>query len=109
MKVCADCVDVCIKRRGKSSATLPPDDGTGCMAAAISAMSNLLVSQGLICVDLMDMEQVLRGGGTALFASGEASGEGRASAAAEHALAKMKRQIAALAMGAGVERHHDCH
>ena len=67
------------------------------IAAAIKAMTAILKNPpNLIGVDLADFRAILKDAGPAVFGEGEASGQpeqGRATKAAEIAIAEIKRQL----------------
>lgn len=70
------------------------EDGAQRMASAVKAIAELITKRGLICTDFADVASVIdAGGGKAVFAFGEASGENRAVRAAEAAIADLKSQF----------------
>ena len=94
MKLCHLCTAVCLKTRKAS--TSDPSDAQQRAFLAIRSITDLLVIQGLICLDIVDVSSVMRDGGTAVVGIGEAAGEGRAVRAAEAAIRDLKRQLAAV-------------
>jgi|SRR3954447_13233309 hypothetical protein len=94
MKLCHFCTDVCLKTR--KAGTSDPSDAQQRASLAIRSNTDLLVIQGLICLDFADVSSVMREGGIAVVAIGEATGEGRAIKAAEAAILDLKRQLAAM-------------
>jgi cell division protein FtsZ len=55
--------------------------------AGVGCITDLIVKEGLINLDFADVKSVMRDMGRAMMGTGEASGEGRAKAAAEAAIA----------------------
>ena len=94
MKLCHLCTDVCQKTR--KAGTNDPSDTQQRTCFAIRSITDLLMIQGLICLDIVDVSSVMRDGGTAVVGVGEATGEGRAVRAAEAAILDLKRQLAAM-------------
>jgi cell division GTPase FtsZ len=94
MKLCHLCTDVCQKTRNAS--TSDPGDAQQRTCLAIRSITDLLMIQGLICLDLADVSSIIRNGGIAVVGIGEAAGEGRAVRAAEAAISDLKRQLAAV-------------
>lgn len=75
----------------------PPDDPALDHIRRIAVTLKNLYSpevQNLIGLDPTDVEGVLRDGGQAAFGEGEATGEGRATKAAERAIADLKQHMA---------------
>ncbi|WP_192499375.1 hypothetical protein [Skermanella pratensis] len=62
----------------------------------IRSITDLLMIQGLICLDFADISSVMRNGDRAVVGLGEATGEGRAMRAAEAAILDVKQQLVAL-------------
>ena len=62
----------------------------------IRSITDLLMINGLICLDFADVSSVMRDGGRAAVGIGEATGEGRATRAVEAAILDVKRQLAAM-------------
>jgi cell division GTPase FtsZ len=60
------------------------------------SITDLLMIDGLICLDFGDVRSVMRDSGTAVVGIGEATGEGRATRAAEAAILDVKWQLAAV-------------
>jgi hypothetical protein len=94
MKLCHLCTDVC--RKSTKASTSDPSNTQQRASLAIRSITDLLVIQGLICLDFADVSSVMREGGIAVVAIGEATGEGRAIKAAEAAILDLKRQLAAM-------------
>ena len=94
MKLCHLCTDVC-QKTGKAG-TSEPSDAQQRTCLAIRSITDLLMVQGLICLDFVDVSSVLREGGIAVVGIGEATGEGRATRAVETAILDLKRQLAAM-------------
>jgi hypothetical protein len=94
MKLCHLCTDVCQKTRNAS--TSDPGDAQHRTCLAIRSITDLLVIQGLICLDFADVGSVMRDVGRAVVGIGEATGEGRAIKATEAAILDVKRQLAAM-------------
>jgi cell division protein FtsZ len=55
--------------------------------SGVACITDLMVKEGLINLDFADVRSVMREMGKAMMGTGEASGEGRAMAAAEAAIA----------------------
>ena len=55
--------------------------------SGVGCITDLIVKEGLINLDFADVKSVMKGMGRAMMGTGEASGDGRASAAAEAAIA----------------------
>jgi len=91
MKVCHLCTAVCQKTR--KAGTNDPSDTQQRTCLAIRSITDLLMIQGLICLDIVDVSSVMRDGGRAVVGIGEAAGEGRATRAAEAAISDLKRQL----------------
>ena len=94
MKPCHLCTDVCQKTRNASTSDQRDAQQRTCLA--IRSVTDLLMINGLICLDFADVSSVMRDGGTAVVGIGEAAGEGRAVRAAEAAILDVRRQLAAL-------------
>ena len=94
MKLCHLCTDVCQKTRNAS--TRDQRDAQQRTSLAIRSITDLLMINGLICLDFADVSSVMRDGGTAVVGIGEAVGEGRAIKVAEAAILDVKRQLAAM-------------
>jgi hypothetical protein len=94
MKFCHLCTDVCQKTR--KAGTNDPNDTQKRTCLAIRSITDLLMIQGLICLDIVDVSSVMRDGGRAMVGIGEAAGKGRATRAAEAAILDLKRQLAAM-------------
>ena len=94
MKHCHLCTDVC--RKSTKASTSDPGDAQQRTCLAIRSITDLLMIQGLICLDLTDVRSVMREGGIAVVGIGEATGEGRATRAVEAAILDLKRQLAAM-------------
>jgi hypothetical protein len=94
MKLCHLCTDVC--RKSTKASTSDPDDAQQQTGLAIRSITDLLMIQGLICLDFADVSSVMQAGDTAVAGIGEAAGEGRAVRAAEAAILDVKRQLAAM-------------
>jgi cell division GTPase FtsZ len=94
MKLCHLCTDVC--RKSTKASTSDQRDAQQRTCLAIRSITDLLMINGLICLDFADVSSVMRDGGTAVVGIGEAAGEGRAVRAAEAAILDVRRQLAAL-------------
>ena len=94
MKLCHLCTDVCLKTRKASTSNQRDAQQRACLT--IRSITDLLMINGLICLDFADVSSVMRDGGTAVVGIGEAAGEGRAIKAAEAAILDLKRQFAAM-------------
>ena len=94
MKLCHLCTDVC--RKTRKASTSDPGDAQQRTCLAIRSITDLLMIDGLICLDFADVSSVMRDGGRAVVGIGEAAGEGRAVRAAEAAILDVKRQLAAV-------------
>ena len=94
MKLCHLCTDVC-QKTGKAG-TSEPSDAQQRTCLVVCSITDLLMIQGLICLDFVDVSSVMRNGGQAVVGIGEAAGEGRAIKAAEAAILDVKRQLAAM-------------
>ena len=103
MKLCHLCTDVCQKTRNASTSDQRDAQQRTCLA--IRSITDLLMIQGLICLDIVDVSSVMRDGGRAAVGIGEAAGEGRAVRAAEAAILDLKRQLAAMQPIDGDEQH----
>jgi cell division GTPase FtsZ len=94
MKLCHLCTDICQKTRKASTSDASDAQQRTCIT--IRSITDLLMINGLICLDFADVSSVMREGGIAVVAIGEATGEGRAIKAAEAAILDLKRQLAAM-------------
>jgi hypothetical protein len=94
MKLCHLCTDAC--RKTRKAGTNDPSDTKQRTCLAIRSITDLLMIQGLICLDIVDVSSVMRDGGRAMVGIGEAAGKGRATRAAEAAILDLKRQLAAM-------------
>jgi cell division GTPase FtsZ len=94
MKLCHLCTGVC--RKSTKASTNDAGDAQQRTCLAIRSITDLLMIQGLICLDLADVSSIIRNGGIAVVGIGEAAGEGRAVRAAEAAILDVRRQLAAL-------------
>jgi cell division GTPase FtsZ len=92
MKLCHLCTDVC--RKSTKASTSDQRDAQQRTCLAIRSITDLLMIDGLICLDFADVGSIMRDGGTAVVGIGEAVGEGRAVRAAEAAILDVKRQLA---------------
>src|SRR3954454_12586318 len=93
MKLCHLCTDACQKTRNAS--TSDQRDAQQRTWLTVRSITDLLMIQGLICLDFVDVNSVMRDGGRGVVGIGEAAGEGRAIKAAEAAiLVDVKRQLA---------------
>ena len=103
MKLCYLCTDACQKTRKAGTGDQRDAQQRTCLA--IRSITDLLMINGLICLDFADVSSVMRDGGTAVVGIGEAAGEGRAVRAAEAAIRDLKRQLAAMQPIDGDEQH----
>jgi cell division GTPase FtsZ len=94
MKFCHLCTDVC--RKSTKASTSDPGDAQQRTCLAIRSITDLLMIDGLICLDFADVASVMRDSGRGVVGIGEAAGEGRAVRAAEAAILDVKRQLAAV-------------
>ena len=94
MKLCHLCTDVCQKTRNASTSDQRDAPQRTCLA--IRSITDLLMIDGLICLDFADVGSVMRDSGRGVVGIGEAAGEGRAIKAAEAAISDLKRQLAAV-------------
>jgi cell division GTPase FtsZ len=94
MKLCHLCTDVCQKTRNASTRDQRDAQQRTCLA--IRSITDLLMIQGLICLDFADVSSVMREGGIAVVGIGEATGKGRATRAVDAAILDLKRQLAAM-------------
>ena len=94
MKLCHFCTDVCLKTR--KAGTSDPSDAQQRACLTVRSITDLLMIQGLICLDFADVGSVMRDSGRGVVGIGEAAGEGRAIKAAEAAIWDVKRQLAAM-------------
>ena len=94
MKFCHLCTDVC-RKTGKAS-TSDASDARQRTCLTIRSITDLLIIDGLICLDFADVSSVMLDGGRGVVGIGEAAGEGRAVKAAEAAILDLKRQLAAM-------------
>jgi cell division GTPase FtsZ len=93
MKHCHLCTEVCRKLR--KPARIDPAGAQQRTCLVIRSIADLLMLDGLICLDFQDIQSVLQDSGTATVGIGEAAGEGRATRAAEAAILDLNRQLAA--------------
>jgi cell division protein FtsZ len=70
--------------------------------AGVGCITDLIVKEGLINLDFADVKSVMRDMGRAMMGTGEASGEGRAKAAAEAAIANPLLDEASMGGARGV-------
>jgi hypothetical protein len=96
VKLCHLCTDVCQKTR--KAGTSEPSDAQQPTCITIRSITDLLMIDGLICLDFVDISRIMRDGGTAVVGIGEAAGEGRAVRAAEAAISDLKRQLTVIRM-----------
>jgi len=94
MKLCHLCTDVCQKTRNASTSDQRDAQQRTCLA--IRSITDLLMIDGLICLDFADVSSVMQDSGRGVVGIGEAAGEGRAVRAAEAAILDVRRQLAAL-------------
>jgi cell division GTPase FtsZ len=94
VKLCHLYTDVCWKTRKASTSDASDAQQRTCLV--IRSITDLLMIQGLICLDFMDVSSVMRDSGRGVVGIGEAAGEGRATKAAEAAILDLKRQLAAV-------------
>jgi hypothetical protein len=94
MKLCRLCTDVCRKSRKAGTNDSKNVQQRACLA--IRSITDLLMIDGLICLDFVDVSSVMQDGGRAVVGIGEAAGEGRATRAAEAAILDLKRQLTAM-------------
>jgi cell division GTPase FtsZ len=94
MKLCHLCTGVC--RKSTKASTNDAGDAQQRTCLAIRSITDLLMIQGLICLDFVDVSSVMRAGGRGVVGIGEAAGEGRAIKASEAAISDLKRQLAAV-------------
>ena len=99
MKLCHLCTGVC--RKSTKASTNDAGDAQQRTCLAIRSITDLLMIQGLICLDFVDVSSIIRNGGIAVVGIGEATGEGRATRAVEAAILDVKRQLAAIRMSSG--------
>ena len=67
MKFCHLCTDVCLKTREAS--TSDPSDTQQPTCITIRSITDLLMIDGLICLDFADVSSVMRDGGTAVVST----------------------------------------
>jgi cell division GTPase FtsZ len=95
VKLCHLCTDVCRKTRKASTSDASDAQQRTCLV--IRSITDLLMIQGLICLDFVDVSSVMRDSGRGVVGIiSEAAGEGRAIKAAEAAILDVKRQLAAM-------------
>jgi cell division GTPase FtsZ len=94
VKLCHLCTDVCRKTRKASTSDASDAQQRTCLV--IRSITDLLMIQGLICLDFVDVSSVMRDSGRGVVGIGEAAGEGRAIKAAEAAILDVKRQLAVM-------------
>ncbi len=68
-------------------------DALDMVAGVIKAMAGPVAGVDMPAVDVADMRAVFKEAGGALYGSGEATGEGRATRAAVLAISDIKRQL----------------
>jgi cell division GTPase FtsZ len=93
MKLCHLCTDICQKTRKAS--TSDASDAQQRTSITIRSITDLLMINGLICLDFADVSSVMRDGGTAVVSIGEAAGE---ETAIKAAISDLKRQLAVIPM-----------
>jgi len=93
MKLCHLCTDICQKTRKAS--TSDASDAQQRTSITIRSITDLLMINGLICLDFADVSSVMRDGGTAVVSIGEAASEERA---IKVAISDLKRQLAVIPM-----------
>jgi hypothetical protein len=93
MKLCHLCTDA--GRKARKASTGEPGDAQRRSFLVVRSITDLLMIQGLVCLDFADVSSVMRDGGTAVVGIGE----GRATRAAEAAILDLKRQLAAMQAG----------
>jgi hypothetical protein len=96
MKLCHLCTDVC--RKSTKASTSDPGDAQQRTCLAIRSITDLLMIDGLICLDFADVSSVMQDSGRGVVGIGEAAGEGRAVRAAEAAISDLKRQLTVIRM-----------
>ena len=96
MKFCHLCTDVC--RKSTKASTNDAGDAQQRTCLAIRSITDLLMIDGLICLDIVDVSSVMREGGRTAVGIGEAAGEGRAIKAAEAAILDVKRHLPVIRM-----------
>jgi cell division GTPase FtsZ len=89
MKLCHLCTAVCQKVR--KGGTSDPSDAQQRSCLTVRSVTDLLMIDGLICLDFADVSSVMQDAGTAVVGIGEAAGEGRA-------ISDLKRQLAVIRM-----------
>jgi cell division GTPase FtsZ len=94
MKLCHLCTNVCQKTRNADTSDPSAAQQRTCLA--IRSITDLLMIQGLICLDIVDVSSVMGDGGRAVVGIGEAAGKGRATRAAAAAILDLKRQLTAM-------------
>jgi cell division GTPase FtsZ len=94
MKICHLCTGLCPKTRNADTSDPSAAQQRTCLA--IRSITDLLMIQGLICLDIVDVSSVMRDSGRAVVGIGQAVGEGRATRAAEAAILDLKEQLAAM-------------
>src|SRR5687767_9839271 len=94
MKLCHLCTNAYQKTRKAGTGDQRDAQQRTCLT--IRSITDLLMIDGLICLDFADISSVMRAGGRGVVGIGEAAGEGRAIKAAEAAISDLKRQLAAV-------------
>src|SRR4051812_2958410 len=93
MKLCHLCTDICQKTRKASTSDASDAQQRTCIT--IRSITDLLMINGLICLDFADVSSVMRDGGTAVVSIGGAASEERA---IKVAISDLKRQLAVIPM-----------
>ena len=94
MKLCHLCTGVC--RKSTKASTNDAGDAQQRTCITIRSITDLLMIDGLICLDFADVGSVMQDSGRGVVGIGEAVGEGRAIKAAEAAILDVKRQLAVM-------------
>src|SRR3954471_16366576 len=94
MKFCHLCTNFC--RKARKAGTSDPSDAQQRSCLTIRSVTDMLMIDGLICLDFADVSSVMQDAGTAVVGIGEAAGEGRAIKAANAAISDLKRQLAVI-------------
>jgi cell division GTPase FtsZ len=93
MKLCHLCTDGC--RKSTKASTSDPGDAQQRTCLVIRSVTDLLMIDGLICLDFVDVSSVMRDGGPAVVGIGEAASE---ETAIKAAISDLKRQLAVIPM-----------
>src|SRR5690242_17115257 len=93
MKFCHLCTDVCQKTRKAS--TSDPSDTQQRTCLTIRSVTDLLMIDGLICLDFADVSSVMRDDGTTVVGISEVAGE---ETAIKAAISDLKRQLVVIRM-----------